>query len=189
AYLEMLDGSGLPWAVAVLGGDVIESGMARLALERGGHLRVGLEDYAGRRTPSNEELGAEAVALCRATGPPIAGPAGAAGPRGGGGGAARRPGLRRSTMEQTGRIYSCDDHLDIWALPPRLWEERLPRELRDRGPKVVSSSVGDWWMADGGTPLGPSGNRMMGDYSAITRAGIADPDGLRASDPVRRLED
>jgi len=74
AYLEMLEGSGLPWAVAVLGGDVIESGMARLALERGGHLRVGLEDYAGPRSPSNEELVAEAVALCRAVGRPPATP-------------------------------------------------------------------------------------------------------------------
>jgi hypothetical protein len=43
AYLEMLDGASLPWAVAVIGGDVIASGLARLALERGGHLRVGLE--------------------------------------------------------------------------------------------------------------------------------------------------
>ena len=56
AYLEMLDGSGLPWAVAVIGGDVVGSGIARLALERGGHVRVGLEDYAGPRTPSNLEL-------------------------------------------------------------------------------------------------------------------------------------
>jgi uncharacterized protein (DUF849 family) len=72
AYLEMLDGTGLPWAVAVIGGDVIESGLARLALERGGHLRVGLEDYAGVRQPRNEELVREAAALARAVGRPIA---------------------------------------------------------------------------------------------------------------------
>lgn len=89
---------------------------------------------------------------------------------------------------RTDRIYSCDDHLDLWALPPDLWQERLPATLRERGPKVVDSSVGGWWMADGGTPLGPSGNRMMGDYSAITRAGIED-DGYRASNPRLRLED
>src|SRR5262249_3382360 len=61
AYLSLLDGTGLPWSVAVLGGDVIASGLARLALERGGHLRVGLEDYAGPRAPTNEELVREAV--------------------------------------------------------------------------------------------------------------------------------
>jgi len=72
AYLEMLEGSGLEWAVAVLGGDVVRSGMARLALERGGHLRVGLEDYMGDRTPSNAELVAQAVALCREVGRPVA---------------------------------------------------------------------------------------------------------------------
>jgi len=72
AYLAMLDGCPLPWSVAVLGGDVFANGFAQLALERGGHLRVGLEDYAGPRTPSNEELVREGVALCRALGRPVA---------------------------------------------------------------------------------------------------------------------
>ena len=72
AYLDMLDGSALPWAVAVIGGDVVDSGMAKLALERGGHLRVGLEDYAGTRRPRNVELVEEAVALARAVGRPVA---------------------------------------------------------------------------------------------------------------------
>lgn len=72
AYLAMLEGSGLPWSVAVLGGDVIASGLARLALERGGHLRVGLEDHAGPARPTNEELVREAVALARAAGRPVA---------------------------------------------------------------------------------------------------------------------
>ncbi len=68
AYLAMLEGSELPWAVAVLGGDVVGSGMARLALERGGHLRVGLEDHAGSRRPGNLELLEEALALCAEVG-------------------------------------------------------------------------------------------------------------------------
>src|SRR5262249_61612205 len=79
AYLEMLDGSGLPWSVAVVGGDLIASGLARLALERDGHLRVGLEDYAGPRTPTNEELVREAAALVREVGRPVASCADAAG--------------------------------------------------------------------------------------------------------------
>ena len=72
AYLSMLDGTGLPWSVALLGGDVIASGLARLALERGGHLRVGLEDYAGPRQPANAELVADALALAEAVGRPVA---------------------------------------------------------------------------------------------------------------------
>ncbi|MEO8603262.1 MAG: 3-keto-5-aminohexanoate cleavage protein [bacterium] len=72
AYLEMLGGCDVPWAVAVIGGDVIGSGLARLALERGGHLRVGLEDYAGARQPTNAELVGEATALARAVGREVA---------------------------------------------------------------------------------------------------------------------
>ena len=72
AYLDMLEGSGLPWSVAVLGGDVVASGLAQLALLRGGHLRVGLEDYAGPRTPTNVELVAEAAALATRCGRKVA---------------------------------------------------------------------------------------------------------------------
>ncbi len=57
AYLEMLEGSGLPWSVAVLGGDIVGCGLAKLAIERGGHVRVGLEDYgAAAGEPTNGEL-------------------------------------------------------------------------------------------------------------------------------------
>lgn len=74
-YLEMLGDVDLPWSVAVVSGDPFAGGVARRALERGGHLRVGLEDYAGGREPSNLELVEEAVALCRAVGRPVATPA------------------------------------------------------------------------------------------------------------------
>lgn len=72
AYRSLLEGSCLPWAVAVLGGDVLASGMARWALEAGGHLRVGLEDYAGEGQPRNVELVEAAVRLCREVGRPLA---------------------------------------------------------------------------------------------------------------------
>ena len=72
AYLAMLDGTHLPWSVAVLGGDVLADGFARLALERGGHLRVGLEDHAGADTPDNESLVRAAAALVRSVGRPVA---------------------------------------------------------------------------------------------------------------------
>src|SRR5262245_28769484 len=65
AYLELLDGCDLPWAVAVIGGDVFAGDFARLVLERGGHLRVGLEDFAGPTTPANLELVQQAAALAR----------------------------------------------------------------------------------------------------------------------------
>jgi uncharacterized protein (DUF849 family) len=74
AYLELLAGTGLPWAVAVIGGDVVASGMARLALEHGGHVRVGLEDHAGERQPTNAELVREVAALAREIGRPVASP-------------------------------------------------------------------------------------------------------------------
>ncbi|AEA25957.1 protein of unknown function DUF849 [Pseudonocardia dioxanivorans CB1190] len=56
AYLELLAPSGLPWSVAVLGGDVVGCGLAELAVRRGGHVRVGLEDHAGPGEPSNADL-------------------------------------------------------------------------------------------------------------------------------------
>lgn len=74
AYLEMLEGSGLTWLVSVQGGDVADSGLARMALELGGHVRVGLEDYAGERTPSNLELVEEVVELAHKAGRRIATP-------------------------------------------------------------------------------------------------------------------
>lgn len=72
AYLSLLEGSALVWAVAVLGGDVLGSGMARWALEAGGHLRVGLEDYAGPGQPRNVELVIAAKQLCAEVGRPLA---------------------------------------------------------------------------------------------------------------------
>lgn len=72
AYVEMLEGTDLPWAVAVMGGDPAASGLAKLAIERGGHVRVGLEDYAGERTPKNAELIAEIAAMAKKAGRPVA---------------------------------------------------------------------------------------------------------------------
>ena len=74
AYLELLEGSGLEWAVSVSGGDVVECGMADLGLARGGHLHLGLEFYGGDRTPTNVELIGAAVARCVAHGRPVATP-------------------------------------------------------------------------------------------------------------------
>lgn len=72
AYLEMMERSALAWSVAVIGGDCVGSGMARWALERGGHVRVGLEDHVGSETPTNLELVRALTALCEEVGRPIA---------------------------------------------------------------------------------------------------------------------
>jgi hypothetical protein len=39
------------------------------------------------------------------------------------------------------RIISADDHMDLHVLPPEVFQGRLPRGLRGRGPKVVDNSA------------------------------------------------
>ena len=73
AYLDLLGECGLPWSVSVWGGDLMQTPVARLALELGGHLHVGVEEfYHPERTPTNAELIAEATALCAEVGRPVA---------------------------------------------------------------------------------------------------------------------
>jgi uncharacterized protein (DUF849 family) len=73
AYLDMLEGTGLPWSVSVWGGDLLKTPVARMALERGGHLHIGIEDhFEPDRTPTNLELFHETAALCAEVGRPIA---------------------------------------------------------------------------------------------------------------------
>jgi uncharacterized protein (DUF849 family) len=72
AYLDLLGDAPIPWAVSVVGGDLGRSDVARLALERGGHLHLGLEFYGGDRQPTNTQLVEEAVALAAAAGRPVA---------------------------------------------------------------------------------------------------------------------
>ena len=73
AYLDMLEGIGLPWSVSVWGGDLMATPVARLALERGGHLHVGLEEHfdPGAK-PTNVELVEQAVELIEDVGRPLA---------------------------------------------------------------------------------------------------------------------
>jgi uncharacterized protein (DUF849 family) len=75
-YLAMLGDAALPWGVAVLGGSLLASPLADLALERGGHLRVGLEDQMDG--PPNVEQVRAAARLCAKHGRPVASPAEAA---------------------------------------------------------------------------------------------------------------
>ena len=88
-------------------------------------------------------------------------------------------------------IYSCDDHLDLYAVPPDVWESRLPRAQAERGPRVVTRDGKSVWVGEDRV-LGRSGMSMTSEaaksLSAIGRAGI-DDDGFRAGSPELRLAD
>ncbi|MFN8037148.1 MAG: amidohydrolase family protein [Acidimicrobiia bacterium] len=91
----------------------------------------------------------------------------------------------------THAIYSCDDHLDLSAVPPTVWESRLPRNLAERGPRVVDEGKGPQWVCEGrviGRSGMPKNKELVKKLSAIGRAGI-DDDGYRAGTPKLRLED
>lgn len=88
-------------------------------------------------------------------------------------------------------IYSCDDHLDLSAVPPGVWESRLPSALAARGPRVVDEGKGRQWVCEGrviGRSGMPKNKELVKKLSAIGRAGI-DDDGYRAGTPKLRLED
>ncbi|MFV0259795.1 MAG: 3-keto-5-aminohexanoate cleavage protein [Acidimicrobiales bacterium] len=72
AYLEIVDGTGLAWAVSAVGDDLGRSPVIGPALALGGHLHVGLEFYGGDRQPTNAELVTEAVAAADSAGRPVA---------------------------------------------------------------------------------------------------------------------
>jgi uncharacterized protein (DUF849 family) len=72
AYLDLLGDTPIPWAVSVVGGDLGRSDVAKLAIERGGHLHLGLEFYGGDRQPTNAQLVEEAVALVESCGRTVA---------------------------------------------------------------------------------------------------------------------
>jgi 3-keto-5-aminohexanoate cleavage enzyme len=72
AYVDMLRGVDAVWFASVMGDDVLK--IAPLAVALGGHVRVGLEDYAYAEEgkPSNAELVARAATIIRAMGHEVA---------------------------------------------------------------------------------------------------------------------
>ncbi len=82
------------------------------------------------------------------------------------------------------RIYSCDDHLDIYHLPHDVWTERLPAKYRELGPHVIERKGERSWVA-GKHYLG-----ISGAYPGLaTGRGHENDDGLRPGDPVLRMQD
>jgi len=94
-------------------------------------------------------------------------------------------------MDPVHGIYSCDDHLDLRAVPPELWRSRLPRGDAERGPHVAERDGESVWVCEDRV-LGGSGNpkdsALLKSLNAIGRAGI-DDDGYRAGNPKLRLQD
>ena len=68
-YLHMIEGLDLKWSVGMVGGDVMDTPLARMSLERGGNFRVGLEDWW--TGPSNLEQVKRAKELIAKVGRPI----------------------------------------------------------------------------------------------------------------------
>jgi predicted TIM-barrel fold metal-dependent hydrolase len=94
-------------------------------------------------------------------------------------------------MDPATALYSCDDHLDLRAVPPDLWTTRLPNRLRKSGPQVVDRDGQRVWVCDGrvlGQSGRPANSTVAKSLTAIGRAGIED-DGYRAGNPKLRLED
>ena len=70
-YLDMLEGIDIPFVVSCQGGVLLDLPLARYALERGGHLRVGIEDTAGGTEMTNRETVETAIRLAQAVGRPV----------------------------------------------------------------------------------------------------------------------
>ena len=85
------------------------------------------------------------------------------------------------------RIYSCDDHLDIFSVPPDLWSARLPVRYGEIGPRVVERNGMSLWMV-GDQAFGMSGS-MEGVPTALDRVPGLENAGFRPSHPAQRLED
>lgn len=73
-YLAMMEGSRLTWNVGIMGDSLTRSPLARYALEKGGHLRVGIEDIAEVTDQTNVETVEAAKALAAEVGRPVASP-------------------------------------------------------------------------------------------------------------------
>ena len=91
-------------------------------------------------------------------------------------------------------LISADSHINE---APDLWERRLPKRLRDRGPRLVSTEGGDdMWVTEGlnPTPLmwatNAAGQRREGEAFDDHEMTIPRDEMIRGSyDPVARLAD
>lgn len=78
-------------------------------------------------------------------------------------------------------IISADDHMDLMALPPDLWSERLPKSFAARAPRVVERDGDSAWMIEERL-VGPSGRKPAHLLQTVDH-------GFRPGRPESRLED
>jgi uncharacterized protein len=94
-------------------------------------------------------------------------------------------------MDLVDGLFSCDDHLDLSAVPPDLWRSRVAQADAERAPHVVTRDKGSFWICEDrvmGRSGMPPNKEFVKRFSAIGRAGI-DDDGYRAGTAKLRLED
>lgn len=80
-----------------------------------------------------------------------------------------------STGAIGGPLLSADNHLHIQWLPRNLWLERLPSDLREKGPRVVETDAGSFWFWEGqtrtpsadGSSHGTIAQRAFGSYAPL----------------------
>lgn len=73
AYLDLLGDSGLPWTVSAWGSDLLKTDLPKRAIEKGGHVQIGLESHFDAiDKPTNEEQVAVVAELARSMGRPVA---------------------------------------------------------------------------------------------------------------------
>jgi predicted TIM-barrel fold metal-dependent hydrolase len=78
-------------------------------------------------------------------------------------------------------VISADDHMDLMALPPDLWSERLPANLATRGPQVLEREGVPVWVVEERV-VGPSGRKPGHLLQTVDH-------GFRPGCPETRLED
>jgi predicted TIM-barrel fold metal-dependent hydrolase len=94
-------------------------------------------------------------------------------------------------VDRSEGIYSCDDHLDLSAVPPDLWQARIPTADAERAPRVATRDGRSVWVCEDrviGRSGMPPNREKVKHFSAIGRAGI-DDDGYRAGNAKLRLGD
>ncbi len=91
-------------------------------------------------------------------------------------------------------VVSADDHIDLTWLPKDLWQRRVPREHRDRAPRVVDAGDGPQWVCGDerwdlwGGRRGTAG-AQGGRRTALERGGVLEPGVLRPTTTALRLAD
>lgn len=88
------------------------------------------------------------------------------------------------------KYFSADNHWDPMWLPRNVWQDRLPRHLKDAGPKIVESDKGTYWEWEGILHRPAADGRDNAKYrKMLLEHGVNAPEGsLAPTDPKLLLE-